>query len=293
MAYADLRFADALGVDTASSVLLFAWLVIALTSLDAGTALIATGVSGLLPSVILLILHRNKFHFDRDQIRTDRQVSWRFGRWVALSQMTHTAQGYVVHWILAAVGGTTATGIYSACWSIVQLASPFVQGVGNAAGPLISRAFAEGGIQRTQSAVRRTTRLLALSLASHAIVMLAIGDFLQRWLYGQQYAVPSLLPGVLAMAMGAASVSVGWSKGVSVMEKPYWNTWLNLMGLILTCTSVTVFTVLGGVAGAAWAFLFSSIIISAARWSCYSRLIANHRSEADFSSSSAPVAEVA
>ena len=52
------------------------------------------------------------------------------GKWLLSGQLAMQAQGYMTYWLTLAIAGTLATGIYTACMSIVAFANPLLsQGI--------------------------------------------------------------------------------------------------------------------------------------------------------------------
>ena len=93
------------------------------------------------------------------------------------------AQLYAMHWILAAVMGTSATGIFAACASIAALASPLLQGVGNYLSPRFVEATSHGSRVEARRLYWRWTLLLTVVVTTFAAIVSLYGRELLWLLY--------------------------------------------------------------------------------------------------------------
>ena len=113
-------------------------------------------------------------------ILPELQRDLQFGRWVVADQMLAVAHLYILHWLLAWVVSTSATGILAACFSIAALASPFLQGMGN----FLSPQFVESVTNRGRAA---TYHLLWKAIAGMVLVMIVYAvavSLAGNWLLG-------------------------------------------------------------------------------------------------------------
>ncbi|MEL6105869.1 MAG: lipopolysaccharide biosynthesis protein [Planctomycetota bacterium] len=276
LSFSDLRFSDALIMDTAGGFILLTYLAVEFRSLSVPAVLIVLAISSALPAITLLWVRRGDFSIAKESLRDDIVRNLTFGRWVAVSQVTHAAHGYVVHWILAAVGGVATTGLYAAAWSVVQLASPFIQGVGNFAGPCLSNTLAQGGESQLRKGVRQLSRVLALTLAPYTLALAVAGPSIHGLLFNSEETPLRWLTGILALGLSLGAVVLPHGKAISVMEKPYWNSLLNGVNLVSTCVVVLILTRIAGLMGAACGLLFVTTMISFAKFCASEYLLARH-----------------
>jgi hypothetical protein len=66
----------------------------------------------------------------------------------------------ITYWLLALVDGTTATGVYAACISVVSLANPLNMGLSNILTPRAVLALKEGGGARLRRQAIQDSLLL-------------------------------------------------------------------------------------------------------------------------------------
>src|SRR5205814_9957239 len=100
------------------------------------------------------------FTVRRERVLPELRRSWAFGRWIVLGQLVGVVHGFVLYWLLAAMKGTTATGAFAACMTVVTLSNPFILGIANVLGPRAARAFTTGGPQEARDVGRKPTLLL-------------------------------------------------------------------------------------------------------------------------------------
>ncbi len=154
IAIAHLKLVHALTLDVATATLQVAgvaWLAWRSELTSAGGYL-ALGAGCACTGLAWLFLFRHKLRFRRSQIASDWRKNWVFGRWVLASQIVGTLHGYMPAWVLVVAMGTAATGVFSACESIVLLSNPLILAIANLYGATTARAYASGGY----SAVRQT-----------------------------------------------------------------------------------------------------------------------------------------
>ncbi|MEL6898863.1 MAG: hypothetical protein AAFP90_22415, partial [Planctomycetota bacterium] len=196
MAFADLQFLSAVVMGSVSSGLMLAYLFVCWGKCNAISSLWMIGWTTLVPSLTLFLVRVSATSIQRLTLLADVWQNVQFGRWMAIAQLTNTAQVFAVHWILLFLGGVEATGKYAAAWLIVQLANPFLQGIGNSADPILARSFAEGGTARMGRTANNYTLLLAGTLIPFSVILLFFGPSLYQFIYPTHSPIPPLLPGL-------------------------------------------------------------------------------------------------
>jgi Na+-driven multidrug efflux pump len=72
--------------------------------------------------------------------------------------------------------GTTATGVYAACISIVLFANPLMIGIGNTLAPKAALALKEGGYARLRREASRDSLLLGGAMTLFCLIVLFAGE---------------------------------------------------------------------------------------------------------------------
>jgi O-antigen/teichoic acid export membrane protein len=283
-AFAHLRMAEALVLDLAVAVVqltgLF-WLA-STGALSASTAYVAVGVACALVGAIWLYLARGQFVFRWALVGKTFPQCWSLGRWFFASQLTMSVQGYFIHWLLAWLVGTTATGRYAACMTVVLFANPLILGISNALAPRAVKAFAEGGRAELRQVVFQTTLLLGLAMVLFCAAIMFAGEDVMGLLYhGPQYEGHGHAISILALAMLASALGVPASNGLAAVERPDVIFKIGLVAVGLSLLLVPCLVVGWGELGAAYGFLAGNVVGSVGRWIAYGLLVGKKDSAAN------------
>ncbi|HLJ91860.1 MAG TPA: MATE family efflux transporter [Gemmataceae bacterium] len=268
-AFAHLRMGQALLLDmTVAAVQLpgLAWLA-SMGALSATTAYAAFGLGCALTSGIWLYLDRSYFVIRWNSVGSTLEQSWSLGRWLFASQATVWLQAYFVHWLLACVVGTTATGVYAACMTVVMFSNPLLLGISNSLAPRAAQAFVEGGGPRLRRVVLHTTLLLGSAMVLFCGVVFVAGEDIMSLLYhGSQYEGHGRMLAVLALAMLASALGMPASNGLAAAERPDFTFKAGLLAIVFSVVLVPWLVLNWGVEGATYGFLAGTVAGSLGRW---------------------------
>ncbi len=268
-AFAHLRMAQALALDLAVAIMQLAglaWLAWD-GALSATTAYVPIGAACALTGGVWLHLARKNFAVRPVRVWQTLRQSWSLGKWLFAWQATLSLQAYFIHWLLAWLVGTTATGVYAACMTVPLFANPLILGIANALTPRAARAFHKGGVAELRRVVFQTTLLLGLAMALFCVIVLLSSDFLMHLLYrGPQYEGHGLTVTVLAMAMLASALGMPASNGLMAAERPDVVFKVALVALAVLVSLVPPLVVWWGLSGAAYGFLAGSSASAVGRW---------------------------
>jgi O-antigen/teichoic acid export membrane protein len=268
-AFARLQMVQALMLDLAVAVFQIAALFwLGWTGrMSAAAAIVALGAACALTGAAWLYLARAKLRIRVDQIGPAIRRGWELGKWLFASQITVSVQGYATHWLLAFVVGTTATGVYAACMSVVLFANPLIMGLGNILAPKAALAMQQGGGARLREVVTRDALVLGAALTLFCAVILVAGEDVMRLLYhGKEYEGNGQTVTVLALAMLASAVGMPASNALASMEQPKAIAWVGLFSASLTVGLVWWLVVAWGLLGAACGFLAGNLAGAVGRW---------------------------
>jgi hypothetical protein len=280
-AFAHLRMAEALVLDLAVAAVQFAglaWLV-SVGKLSAVTAFGVIGAACALMGAVWLYLARGHFAPRWPHLRPALRQSWSLGQWLFASQVTLSVQWYFIHWLLAWCLGTTATGVYAACMTVVQFANPLTLGISNALAPRAALAFAEGGSAALRQVVLRTTALVALVMGLFCTAVLLGGEEVMRVLYQGKLEGYSHTVAVLALAMLAATLGNAAANGLAALGRPSLIFKVGMVTFGLTVVLVPWLVLAWGVTGAAYGFLAANAAGTVGRWLAFSALVRRWQSQ--------------
>jgi tRNA A-37 threonylcarbamoyl transferase component Bud32 len=244
--------------------------------MSSATACAALGVACASTAIVWLCFSRGKFVIRWDQVLKTARQSWGLGKWLFASQITLSVQGYMAYWLLALVVGTTATGVFAACMSVVSFANPLIMGLGNVLTPRAVLAFNEGGGARLRRQAIGDTLLLGAAMTLFCAVVMFAGEDIMRVLYhGKEYEGQGHTVAVLAVALLASAVGFPASNALATMERARAIVWAGLIGVVVTGVLVWLLMVEWGLVGAAYGFLLGNVVATVGRWVAFLTLVSD------------------
>ncbi|MBV8448198.1 MAG: lipopolysaccharide biosynthesis protein [Hyphomicrobiales bacterium] len=285
-AFAHMQFAQALMLDAGVAgiqLAILGWLGWT-GRMSAAAACIGLGAARALFGIPWLFMARQNFSIRLDQLWAAMNQSWGLGKWLFASQLTVSIQAYATYWLLALVVGTTATGIYSACMSIVLFANPMLLGFGNILTPKAVKILKEqSGAGLCRYAVR-SSFLLGAGMALFCGVVAFAGEDILHFLYhGKEYEGQGATIMVLAFALMITALGMPASNALACMERADAIVWAGLFAAIVNVALALCLMVKWGIHGAAYGFLAGSVIGSAGRWIALLRLAPSYDSATEAS----------
>jgi O-antigen/teichoic acid export membrane protein len=243
--------------------------------LSAATAFMAAGLSCGLGGLAWLYFTRRELAFRLGQVRPTLKQSWGLGKWLFCGQMAMQSQGYITYWLSLVIAGTMATGIYTACMSIVAFANPLLFGFYNILIPKSVRTLKTGGNAGLVRQAGLDAGLLAAVMSIFCLVIFFAGEPLMITLYhGPEYAGNGHILTVLTVSALAAAVGVPASIALASAERARAVAAVTAVSAVLSVVLVWLFMSRWGLLGAAYAVLIAEIIGSGGRWLAFLMLVA-------------------
>ncbi|MBI3466084.1 MAG: lipopolysaccharide biosynthesis protein [Planctomycetes bacterium] len=275
LAFAHLRLGAAIALDAAIASLQIGGLVL-LASTGLLTVAATYGVMGLACGIaccIWLATCRRMFRFDRAACFRDWRHNWRFSRWTLASFLAGSTTPYLLPWMLALAHGEAATGVLTACLTLVGVSQMFVTGVSNFLTPQAARAFTTGGAPSLRLVLWKAAALYAIVLGALCLVFVISGEALVLLAFKSPYAGGGLITAMLSLSVLAHSLGVTAGNGLWAIERPRANFTADLVNLFVTLTAGTSLSFSCGVSGAAAALLLGSVTAAAMRYWMLSRCL--------------------
>ena len=270
--FANLLMRQALVLDAAASIIILAVLGMLAYSgtLDARSGLAAIGLGGGSVASIWLMLKHRSFNRSRQAISQTARQCWSFGKWLLASQITLQAQGYAAHWIILAAAGAAATGIYSACLSVVALSNPFLFGLFNMLTPKFVRKFKDAGERGLKREALKDAAAIGAIMGAFTVLLLLAGEMLMVLLFARQnYGEHAVLLGILALAAAIAAMGAPATIALSAVERGRSIAALSFGTCALGSIAVWVFLSRWGLQGAACGILVTETLGTMARWTLF------------------------
>jgi O-antigen/teichoic acid export membrane protein len=238
--------------------------------MSAVTALAASAAGCAVAGAIWCVLFGRTAAFDRGRLPAATEQGWKLGKWFLANQLVFVAQANVGIWMLAAIAGSTETGVFAACVSVVSLSNPVVLGLSNLLLAKAAASFKDGGRAR----LRRNTRADALMLGGvmtlFTMLLWMFGNDIMRLAYpAQQGENYSLVLAILATLQLVIAISIPPFNALSGMDHVRLNFWISLAATILTTALLGVLVAEWGALGAACALLSGAVLRGFARWCAF------------------------
>jgi O-antigen/teichoic acid export membrane protein len=185
---AHLRVAHATVIDAvAASLQVIALLTLAFFArLDSSSAVAILGLGCALPALVclwrLLPEHRPA------HLALYWRRNWQLGKWIMGSQMMRALSSVIPIWLLAALAGDLAAGVFAACVSIPMISNPFIFAIGNLLMPKAAHAMGRDGAPGVLRLVLAATAASAAVLVPLGLALFFAGEWILELVYGSRYA---------------------------------------------------------------------------------------------------------
>jgi O-antigen/teichoic acid export membrane protein len=276
-AFAHLAVARALVVDLCVAVptLIFIAALGVSGQLSASNTFAVMGIACGVASIGWFYLMRHQFGLNLSQLYQALQRSWQMGKWFFSSQLAIQIQGYVTPWMILFIVGTIATGIYTACTTIVAFANPLLFGYFNVLLPRFVLTLRQEGVAALRRQACLAALLLAAIMGAFSLIVFAFGGVVMQLLFqGDSYSGYGELLTVLALASFAGSVGVPASLAIAAAGHARRVAGITALTAALHIVLIAVLLPGWGLLGAAYGMLVAEVIGGAGRWIAFLLLAA-------------------
>lgn len=243
--------------------------------LSPGTVLLVMAVAAGLPALAWAARSREAFSRPKwRMIAVEAKRHLLFGRWLGGGQMADLAVTHGVAWLLAALAGTAATGIFAACNSIVLVINPLLLGIGSILLPRAALAHHQHGEGEVGRIVWKVTGLLTLTVGMVSLAVILGGKYVVAALYAlesPEQVGPTIILLALANFVGATSFAI--DNGLIVLQRQNVNLIASLIGLVTTVLVALLLTPSLGVVGTATGVLVGTLLNSLFQIVIFIRLV--------------------
>lgn len=268
-AFAHLRIAQATAIDAVAVVIQIVALVSLASAgaLSAASACLALGAASGVGGVVWLYQSQGRIAFCADDARRTVGESWRLGRWLFVNQIIMQLQIYAPYWLTFLIAGSAATGVLSACVSVVLFASPFVTGLSNILTPKAVKAWRQGGGGALRRQAIHDAAILAAVTSAFGLFVFLFGEDMMAILYaGEAYRGLGLTVTTLAGALLAAALGLPPANALASIERPRPLVAAGLIGAVVTAALVTLLGWAWSLPGIAFGVFAGHLAGSLARW---------------------------
>lgn len=273
--FAHLQLRSALALDAVAVALQFAGLATlsATGGMSAAHCFAVIGLSCGVVSALWLYSLRGQFQLRNVPVRDAWRRNWRFSKWVVIEHSASILHVNTTQWILAAMLGTTATGLFAACAQILNVFNPIVLGLNNVLMPRIAMAMSQDGAREVRRVVHKATLALLSGTAVFCGTIILFGSQIIRLVYGDKYAGQEGTITILAIDMLVQSLATPAAYGLWAFERSRTLFFVRLVRMGITVPMSLVLIPQFGPLGAAWGLLGSNIVGGLVTWTLYNRLL--------------------
>jgi O-antigen/teichoic acid export membrane protein len=179
-------------------------------------------------------------------------VLWPTARWTSLGQVISTIQAFIPPWIMASLYSIEMAGVYAACWTLVQVVSPIIEGFGNYLAPSLSKYAAEKNWHGFQREVFIANGLYAATTLSLIAGVYFFGRSALNQLYGPEYAEHFTVLSILSLSVGVNVLGIPASKALTQVGRAPLNVVIAATTLITTVVITVLLLRWFGPIEAAW-----------------------------------------
>jgi O-antigen/teichoic acid export membrane protein len=190
---------------------------------------------------------------------------WQAGRWVLASGVAWGVGVYAYPWLLAAMRGSGAAGVWAAGMGLASLANPVLLGLGNYLAPQTAHAFVARGGHGLRATVGRACGVLTLLILPVPIAAFVAGERALTLVYGAAYEGSGLLVFLLALHLWMMALAFPMSRAFFALERADLELRANLVGLLVLAVGGVWLVQVHGPQGAALGLVVAGAAGNAAR----------------------------
>lgn len=207
--------------------------------------------------------------------------NWQFGRWIFGSGLLWEAGLSLYPWILTFCHGTSATGVWAACFGVVALGNPLLLGMQNYLGPRIAHAYAESKATSMRRFVMKSSLFFTVATLPIAVIIATAGNFLVILVYGEKYAGHGSVMLILAAGLLLVPVRFVLARSLFAMDRAFLECVTNLVPLavlvILGVWLVKSFSVVGVASG----LLLGDLLVTVSKYVAFESSLHTEASRLD------------
>jgi O-antigen/teichoic acid export membrane protein len=234
--FANQQMVNALLMDSVASMVQIGGLLLlsALGILTVPRALVVMGISCSLAGLLWLRGARHDLAFSSGQVLADFRQNWSLGKWIMGCTLLQVFSYQLLLWILNISHGMAVVGLLAACYGLVALMNPFLQGTFLFLEPRTAHVFAQGGIPELRTFMGKCTLIIAMVMGLLCCVIFVFGNSMIVFFYGSQYAGHSLVLGLLAVYNLILGLDAVFYYGLRAIGRHDLNFRIDLVFLLVT-----------------------------------------------------------
>ncbi len=206
-------------------------------------------------------------------MKADFGDNWSFGRWALGGQIVQVGSAYVMHWMVALLMSTEATGHFAACMALVMMANPILLGISNVLVPAAAHEHSRGSQGRVRRVVFLAFSLMLVICGAMLVAVLLFGPEILFLVYGAGFADEADTLVILSLATTISVFGLATHDGLWAINRPDANFTTSLLGIIAMVPIGFWLIPVWGDYGAAMSLLVGRLVTSIVRTVLFFRLV--------------------
>lgn len=203
-------------------------------------------------------LEKPRIQFVPARILSDWRANWRFGKWALRTYVLGNTTPQLMLWLVSAVVGPAATGLFGACNNLIGISNVFLGGVDNVLTPQAAHAYATGGVKDLRRILLFAGAFFAITMGSCLLFVLFTGDWLMVFVFGTHYRGTGAILIALTASTNMNCVSMLAHNGLWAVDRPRSNFVADVCCMTVTLIAAALLIHPFGALGAALATLAGS-----------------------------------
>ena len=186
-------------------------------------------------------VYGKSFSMAGDGLKNQAVENFSYGKWIAGENVCSVLMMYFSQWFLISKIGEELAGVYSACYTIVFMANPFLLGVSGLFAPRVAQVFSQQGWKGMFPILRSYAAFVVFVLVCFSGVLFLFGDSLTLLAFGDKYAKYfvadeggyNAIPFLLSMAMPCFGLSFLLTCCILAADKPIYCFYAAVVGMVV------------------------------------------------------------
>ncbi len=199
-------------------------------------------------------------------LRNNVAKLWPIGRWISLTQVISTLQAFAIPWVMAFAHSIELAGVYAACWTMVGVISPAIEGICNLLEPALATAAGQRRPREFNGLLRFTTLVFGVLMSCLVVLAYFGGELALALSYGNSFVAYHGILVLLTLAAAIGNIAIPANKALIQLGYAYANSLTSAMTLVIAISLSLAGLKVIGVAGPALALVLGNALGFLLRW---------------------------
>lgn len=231
-----------------------------LDRLDANAVFGVLAVVNLVAALVGLRLLRPHLDLSQNTAMEHLRKHWGFGKWIFSSEAMTFGRGHLLKWIIGGFLGIGATGIYSACDSLMRAINPFFLAVASVAEPTLAAGYAKSGRTEVKRIAFKVLAIMVAGTLPICLIVSLLSEHLLLYFYGPTFATYAWVVVWLALAAFVYSNGYPLANAIQAIDRPEINFRVRMFTFVFVISASLLVAPTWGLAGLAFLQLVSAIL---------------------------------